>query len=451
MKILKSKLLCLLIAGYFCVFSQNLFALTPKVEEASIDSSPFENWAIHGQFTNVTQHHPSFISPYSGQNSLIFNGRTEETSDLTLYAGLHIWPDAELWINPEVDQGFGLSNAVGLAGFSSGEAYKIGENTPYLRIPRAFLRQVIPLGKSQERITSAANQLADYKSIDNVTLTIGKFAVTDIFDTNTYAHDPRLEFLNWSVIDAGAFDYAADAWGFTYGTAVELTQTSWTLRSGIFQLSKVPNGKITGIDFSQFMFVNEIEKRYRCNGHPGKLKILVFANHGYMADYRDALRLAQFKNDIPDVSLVRLSNWRPGVSINLEQELTSDLGAFARASVNDGSKEAYEFTDINRSLSLGLVLKGNRWGREKDTFGIAAVVNSLSNDARKYFEDGGIGILIGDGNMHYGDEKIVEAYYSATLNEHLTLSLNYQHVNDPAYNHDRGPVSIFGIRLHVEF
>lgn len=310
---------------------------------------------------------------------------------------------------------------------------------------------MIPLGQSQERISSAANQLAGFKSIDNVTLTIGKFAVTDIFDANIYAHDPRLDFLNWSVIDAGAFDYAADAWGFTYGTAVEWSQNSWTLRSGIFQLSKVPNGKITGIDFSQFMFVNEIEKRYGWNGHPGKLKILVFANHAYMGDYRDAFRLAQFKNDIPDVSLVRRSNWRPVVSVNLEQELTSDLGTFARASVNDGSKEAYEFTDINRSLSIGLVLKGNRWGREKDTFGIAAVVNSLSNDARRYFEDGGIGILIGDGNMHYGAEKIVETYYSAMLNQHVTLSLNYQHVNNPAYNHDRGPVSIFGIRLHADF
>jgi high affinity Mn2+ porin len=379
------------------------------------------------------------------------DGRTEETTDLTLYAGIRLWRGAELWLNPEIDQGFGLSNTVGVAGFPSGEAYKIGANTPYLRLPRAFFRQVIPLGGGSEKIESAANQLAGLKSSDNLTLTIGKFSVVDIFDTNTYAHDPRVDFLNWAVIDAGAFDYAADAWGFTYGVAAEWTQNAWTIRGGIFQLSKVPNGKVTGVDFSQYMAVGEVEERHQWRDRPGKIKLLAFVNQGRMASYRDAVQLASLTGGAPDVSLVRRVSSRPGMAVNLEQELSSDLGAFARLSFNDGSKEAYEFTEINKSLSAGLSLKGDRWGRHDDTLGVAVVVNGLSKDARDYFTAGGTGILIGDGKLNYGPEKIMETYYSIQVNSRLKVALNYQYVSNPAYNRDRGPVSIFGARLHAEF
>jgi high affinity Mn2+ porin len=415
------------------------------------DAPPPEKWAVHGQLSNVTQRHPSFTSPYSGTNSLQSNGRTEETTDITLYAGTRLWRGAELWLNPEIDQGFGLNNTVGLAGFASGEAYKIGANTPYLRLPRAFIRQVLPLGGSEGNVESAANQLGGSRTANNLVLTIGKFSAVDIFDTNTYAHDPRTDFLNWSVIDAGAFDYAADAWGFTYGAAAEWSKDWWTLRGGLFQLSRVPNGKVTGVDFSQYMLVTELEARHQWQGNPGKVKILAFVNRGKMANYRDAVQLASQTGDTPDVSLVRRKSWRPGLSLNVEQQLSSDLGAFLRASVNDGSKEAYEFTEINRSLSGGLSLKGDRWGRHNDTLGLAAVVNGLSGAARDYFATGGMGILIGDGALNYGPEKILEAYYSLKVNRYLSVALNYQHVNNPAYNRDRGPVSIYGLRVHSEF
>ena len=424
--------------------------ITSQVSKPADDTAP-EDWALHGQVTNVTQSHPRFTSPYSGTNSLIANGRTEETTDITLYAGVRLWRGAEFWINPEIDQGFGLSNTVGMAGFPSGEAYKIGANVPYPRLPRVFLRQVIPLSGELVKMESSANQLAGSKAANNVTLTIGKFSVTDIFDTNTYAHDPRGDFLNWSIIDAGAFDYAADAWGFTYGAAAEWTQDAWTLRGGVFQLSKVPNGKIVNVDFSQYMLVTELEQRYQMRGHPGKAKLLAFVNRGRMGAYRDALQLAQLAGDTPDTGLVRRFASRPGVTINLEQELAPDLGMFLRASLNNGTKEAYEFTEINRSISGGLSLKGGRWGRDDDTFGLAGVVNGLSSDARRYFANGGIGILIGDGGQTYGAEKVLETYYSMRVNRHVTLAVNYQHVNNPAYNRDRGPVSIFGVRAHAEF
>jgi len=409
------------------------------------------DWAFHAQATNVTQHHQSFLAPYSGDNSLAPRGRTEETTDLTAYLGVRPWRGAELWLNPEIDQGFGLSNTVGVAGFPSGEAYKVGANRPYLRLPRVFLRQVIPLGGASETVEGGANQFAGTRTSERLELTIGKFSVTDLFDTNTYAHDPRADFLNWSVIDTGTFDYAADAWGFTYGAAAEWFRGSRTLRAGLFQLSKVPNGKVTSVDFSEQMWVGEFEQRLDWQGHPGKIKLLGFLNHGRMGRYDDAVAAANQSGGVPDIAAVRRTGSRGGVSLNVEQEVAADLGLFARAGINQGGKEAYEFTEINRTVSAGAALKGGRWGRADDTVGVAGVVNALSSEAKDYLTRGGIGILIGDGQLAYAPEKIFETYYAARLNPHLSLTVDFQHVLNPAYNHARGPVSIFAARAHVEF
>ena len=418
---------------------------------APVESPAPETWAVHGQITNVTQWHGHFRSPYSGTNSLQLDGRTEETTDMTLYGGVRLWKGAEFWLNPELDQGFGLDNTVGVAGFPNGEAYKIGANTPYLRLPRAFIRQTIDLGGINEPVLPAANQLAATRASENLTLTIGKFSAADIFDTNGYAHDPRRDLLNWSIIDAGAFDYAADSWGYTYGAAAEWSKSSWTARGGVFQLSKIPNGKVAGVHFNQFMLVSELEQRYEWDGQSGKVKLLGFLNRGRMANYRDATAYGLAQGTAPDVVPVRRYQSRPGIALNLEHRISIDLGAFARASVNDGTKEAYEFTEINKSFSGGLSLKGTFWGRADDTLAIAGVVNGLSSAARAYFAAGGIGILIGDGGLNYGAEKIVEVSYAAFLTPHLALSLDYQHVTNPAYNRDRGPVSIYGLRAHADF
>ncbi len=439
--------------AYASVISACILAMTAGTVSAAEQSetpAASEDWALHGQITNVTQRHPGFASSYQGANSLDAHGRTEETTDVTLYAGLRLSKNTELWINHEIDQGFGLSNTVGMAGFPSGEAYKIGKNIPYLRIPRAFLRQTWSLGQDQEQLAPALNQLGGVRSRDNLTVTVGKFSVTDIFDTNTYAHDPRIDFLNWSVIDSGAFDYAADAWGFTYGLAAELSHGDMSFRTGVFQLSPVPNGKITAVDFSQYMLVAEIEQRYHFGNRLGKFKLLTFANRGKMAGYMDAVSAAIAAGAVPDVATVRKVAWRSGIAVNLEQEVATGMGVFVRASANDGSKEAFEFTEINRSLAVGMALKGTRWSRPDDTIGIVGVANVLSADARSYFSHGGIGILIGDSGLSYGREQIIEAYYSARLGKRLTLSADMQHVTNPAYNRSRGPVQIYGLRLHAE-
>ncbi len=414
-------------------------------------------WNLHGQFTSVLQYHPAFSSPYQGANSLDPGNTGKETADLSLFGGARLWHGASAYLNPEIDQGFGLSNTVGIAGFPSAEAYKVGARNPYFRLPRAFVRQVVGLGgdAAAQILPDAQDQLAEPLAADNLIVTAGKFSVTDIFDTNRYAHDSKSDFLNWSVVDAGAFDYPADAWAFTYGGAVEWTRSWWTLRSGVFALSQAPNSKDIDGQFHQFGVVAEFEERHSLpigDGKPGKLKALAFINHGRMGSYDDAIALAHATRTVPDTALVRRYASRPGVALNLEQELAPDLGAFARASYNDGDEEAFEFTEINQSISAGLSLAGAGWRRADDSLGAALVLNGLSAPARAYLADGGIGILIGDGRLpDYDREKIGEAYYRLHVIDHMTLSLDLQGVVNPAYNHDRGPVRILALRLHAEF
>src|SRR5271166_1682656 len=222
-----------------------------------------ENWAIHGQATITWLLQPAFRSPYQGPQSLSPAANGRETFDAALYAGVRPWPGAEIWINPEVDQGFGLQNTFGVAGYVSGEAYKVGKNDPYYRMSRAFFRQTIDLGGDTEKVDPDLNQLGGTQTANRIVLTIGKLSVADIFDTNKYAHDPRNDFLNWSVIDAGTFDYAADAWGATYGAAAEWYQDRYAVRAGLFDLSQVPNSIALSLPLlHQTQFVAELEERH---------------------------------------------------------------------------------------------------------------------------------------------------------------------------------------------
>ncbi len=429
------------------------FAPAPLEDQPLADAAAPEpeDFSFHAQFTNVTQYHPRFTSPYRGPNSLDPGHRGDETVDLTLFFGARLWEGGEVYADPEVDQGFGLSNTLGVAGFPNGEAYKVGKADPYVRLHRAFFRQTIALGGNIEPIAPDQNQLGGSRTADNIVITVGKFSLTDMFDTNSYAHDPKSDFLNWSIIDAGAFDYGADAWGYIYGGAVEWNQSWWSLRGAVNDLSRIPNTTKLVRGFGQFALNAEAEERHKLFGQPGKFKVLFFDNFGKMANYLDAIRLSAGTGNPPDLVDARRFQSRPGGAVNFEQQLLPDLGVFARASYNDGTKEAFEFTDINASLSGGLSLKGTRWHRSNDTFGLAGVVNALSPEARKFFAAGGMGILIGDGQLpNYGTEKIIETYYKASLIDGVAVSFDYQYISNPAYNSDRGPVSVFGFRVHAE-
>jgi high affinity Mn2+ porin len=280
---------------------------------------------------------------------------------------------------------------------------------------------------------------------------VGKLSVPDIFDTNQYAHDPRNDFLNWVAIDAGTFDYAADAWAYTVGAAVERYIGTWTFRGGVFELSNLPNSAHLESNFDEFQMVTEVERRYSLFGQAGRLLVTGFESRGRMGLLDEAIALGEATDTTPKVADVRSYRGRFGVSLDLEQPLTSALGVFARAGKATGNVEAYEFTDVDRSVEIGASLKGMSWHRPDDTVGIAALDEGISAAREQYLNLGGLGILVGDGKLpHPGAEQILEMYYSARVCSVAHISLDYQWVKNPAYNADRGPVSIVALRVHVQ-
>jgi high affinity Mn2+ porin len=423
----------------------------PMAAQAA-DNGETERWAVHGQATFLEQFHPAFTAATSGTNSMAPVAQGRETFDATLFAGISPWDGGETWANLELDQGFGLSNTLGVAAFPSAEAYKVGKSIPYYRLQRLFFRQTFDLGGDVETVEGTSNQLAGSRTKDNLVLTGGKMSVGDVFDTNSYAHDPKSDFMNWANVDAGAFDYAADAWGYSYGITAEWNTGDWTLRGGLFDLSRVPNFTQLETDFHQFELVSELERRFSLWNHNGKVKLLAFVNRGNMGSYKDAVALAAATGMPARTDLVRHYRSRPGGSVNVEQGLTDDLGFFLRASLNDGSQEIYEFTDMHRSVSTGLSLKGTSWDRKDDTVGMAFETSAISKDAQAYLAAGGLGLLIGDGRLaRYDNEAVVEAYYDAQVIPGINVALDYQFIANPAYNADRGPISVLGARLHGAF
>jgi high affinity Mn2+ porin len=432
-------------AAFFCTLAAGMAA----ADEPTVPAP--ENFAVHGQFTYVEQETSSFNAPYRGANSLS-PGIGAETTDVTLYLGVKLWSGAQAWLNGEADQGFGLDDTLGAAGYPSGEAYKVGKKQPYFRLPRAFVRQNLDLGGETQADQAAANQLAGSHSADRLVLWLGKFSVADVFDTNQYAHDPRGDFLNWSAIDAGTFDYAADAWGYTVGAAAEWYQGDWTTRVGLFDLSTVPNSPHLDPGFHEFQSDVELEHRHEIFGAKGRLLLTLFDSRGRMGLLDQAVQVAQSSGTPVDIAAVRAYRGRFGASFSLEQKIVPELGAFARVGKAGGNTETYEFTDIDRTLSAGISLQGSRWRRADDTFGLAAINNAISAARQNYLNAGGLGLLVGDGRLpHPGPEQIIETYYSASLWQVAHLSFDYQWINHPAYNRDRGPASVFAVRLHAQF
>jgi high affinity Mn2+ porin len=409
-----------------------------------------DNFAIHGQTTLLEQYDPRFHAPYAGPNSLAPN-IARETWDATAFLGWRLRSGAELWVNPEIDQGFGLSGTLGVAGFPSGEAYKVGQSTPYLRMQRAFIRQTINLGGDTEKVEASINQFSGSQTANRLVITVGKFGAVDVFDTNKYAHDPRSDFMNWTIVDTATLDYAADAWAYTYGAAAEWYQGPWTVRGGAFDLSIAPNSTEVDPTFQQYQLDGEIERRYQLWGQPGKIAVTGFLTRGRMGSFQDAIQLAALTGGPADITQVRQYRSRGGVSMNLEQQITEQLGVFARAGVANGNLEPYEFTDVDRTVAAGLSLAGKQWGRPDDTFGLAGVVNGITGVHEAFLNAGGLGILVGDGMLpHPGTERIIETYYSLPVS-YLRLTLDYQFIVNPGYNTDRGPVSVLGARLHAQF
>jgi high affinity Mn2+ porin len=431
------------------------FADAPWVSSSDKTALPeSDNWNVHAQTTFLPSTYPAFRSPYAGANSLPGGGLTQETWTTTAFLGVRLWQGGEFYFNPELAQGFGIGGTLGIAGFPNGEAQKAGAAEPKIRAQRYYLKQTFGLGGEQEDVPDAANQLPGKRDIDRITVIVGRFAVGDFFDNNAYAHDPRADFMNWAMWSSVAYDFPADLPGYTRGAVVELNRKDWAVRAGVFEVPSAPNSDVLAINGGNYGTVAELEERYAPFGQPGKLRIGLFANEGSTGNYNQALSI-EGANPALDINAVmasiRQANLKYGFYLNAEQQIVKDVGLFARVSWNDGQTEILSFSDVDRSASAGLSIKGSFWGRPNDTIGVGGAINGLSDAHRDFLAAGGLGLLIGDGQLNYRPEQIFETYYAYSVNPHFTVTADYQLITNPAYNADRGPVSVFSARLHGEF
>ena len=413
-------------------------------------SAVTQPWSFHGQLTVIEQTHGGFDSPYSGVNSLQATHEDQHTATTTLFLGRALWPGGELYYNPEVTQGTGLSGTIGVAGFPNGEATRAGSKRPEYNTARLFLRQTIGLGGPAEDVASDINQLAGSTPAERLILTLGKLSATDLFDGNAYSHDPRTQLLNWALMDNGAWDYPSDTKGYTGGFTAEWRIARRSLRWGIFLEPEEANGGSFDSHWSSAHGqAFEWEERYTVSGQPGKWRVLVFSNRAHMGSYAEALQSAGAA--APDVTLSRRYRYKNGAGLDWEQQATASLGLFVRAGFNDGRTETWAFTEIDRTVSAGLSLKGGAWHRPDDTLTVALLLNGLSSEHRRYLAGGGYGFIVGDGRLAYGPERILEVLYDWKASRWLAVGTDTQLVANPGYNRDRGPVVIFAARMHAAF
>jgi len=413
-------------------------------------------WSYHLQFTGILQGHPNFHAPYTGQNSSTPQHERAYSVTTTAYLGRRLWTGAALYFNPEMAGGKGFGSTLGIAGFPNGETFRIGNPEPTVYVARIFLRQHIFLDREHyEDIPGDANQVAEHVSATRITLTAGKFSLGDFFDNNNVSHDPRSDFMNWALMSNGAYDYAANTRGYTYGFVAEYVRPGWTLRLGTALEPKYANGP--GLDWhythtnSQNM---EWEKRYAIHQRKGTLRLLAFYNTNKGPRYREVIAAKLDGSDTSmDVIIGKAYDGKKyGFGINAEQELGSMLNAFLRLGWNDGKNATWAFTEVDNTISGGIRIYGKGWKRPSDNIGLALLSNGISRDHRDFLAAGGYGFMLGDGQLpHYGRENIAELFYQCHLLYNIWATLDYQFVDNPAYNKDRGPIHVFAARAHIEF
>ena len=435
------------------VFAQKDTIIQPRNKTS--DSS----WSAHFQFTAVSQSHGSFHALYSGYNSLdngIERGLLTVTS--TAFIGRKIFRYTNVYANAEISGGRGLSGTTGIAGFPNGESFRVGDPLPTLYMARYYLQQHIPLSHKMDTLEDDANQVKEILPASRITISAGKFAVSDFFDKNTYSHDPRTSFLNWALMSNGSYDYPANTRGYTLGFVVEWINPMWAARLSGTQVPVNANGPYLNKNIGSVNgFSFELEKNFLVNKRKGTIRILGFRNRVNAPSYQEAITEMK-RGDSTAVHVIEGLGYNEnyhsskyGLGLNGELELSDVLGCFVRAGYNDGKTATWAFTEIDQSASAGLQVKGNAWKRNNDVFGFAGIISGISKYHQAYLEAGGNGFLIGDGALNYGTENIVEVYYNAKLFNHFFVTADYQFVDHPAYNKDRGPVHVFSLRGHINF
>lgn len=420
------------------------------------------NWSIHAQITAIYQYHPPFHSPYSGGHSMNSSAENALSLTSTIFLGRKLWKGAAIYFNPELAGGMGLSRTTGAAGFPNGEIYRVGNPTPTPFIARGYIQQIIGLRKTEYDVVSSENNwLAGKVPTSRVVISVGRFCLADFFDGNSYAHDARTQFMNWSLMAHGGWDFPADVRGYTGGVVLELIKPAWAIRFAAVQVPRQANGlKLDWhLDKANSETV-EYEQHWNVKGHLGIARLTGFLIFNRAPYYRDATRAIETGDTATlnvlapvisgQVEWYKFGGLKYGFGINLEQDMGHGIGLFARGSWNDGHAVTWAFTEIDHSVHVGMNMAGKLWLRPLDVFGVAAAVNGISKDHRNYLRAGGEGFIIGDGKLNYANEFLIESFYSVQLASFLAVSLDYQFILNPAYNRDRGPVHVLGLRVHLE-
>jgi len=418
-------------------------------EEAPAASHPRTPWSLHWQMTYNLQWHGTFPSPYSGPNSFQSRNEGHGTSTTTFFAGRRLWSGADGYLNVEAAGGQGLSGVFGLMSPPTGDSYRVGDPSLRVVLARAYVRQTWDLGGSPQPVDDDQNQVAGALSSRRVDLLVGKFCLTDFLDHNTYAGDARTQFNSWSLWANAAWDYPADTRGYTWGLIVQLVRDRWVLRLASAMEPTEANGMSLDDHVREAHGdALELEHRHTLGAREGSARLLVYENHADMGSYREAL---QASPQVPDVTSTRLAGrTKLGVLFNVEQGLTDQVGFFFRAGWNAGKTESWAFTEVDRTLALGVSTNGAAWKRPHDNLGVGLAVNGLSEDHRAYLAAGGLGFMLGDGQLAYAPERLVDVYHSWRVCSHTFLSGEIHHFVNPGSNADRGPVTVYGFRFHLE-
>lgn len=444
----KSGLLALLML-MSCIYS---WAQAPAQADTVPPPPDTERWNIFYQATSIGQYHGTFYSPYEGPFSLQDYPERDVSLTTTLFFALRLEDNTFLYFDPEIAGGRGFSGVNGLANSSNGELPRVASATPKPYLARLYVSHDFGFGSEMEPSDSDENQLAGQRPMDRYTISVGRFTVTDFFDDNKYSHDPRSQFMGWAVMYNGAWDYPADVRGYTWGWVHELHLKNWSFRYASAAMPKVANGS----QFDRRILVNrgdvfEAEYRYALAKHSGTIRALPYMNHADAGNYAAAIRLAEQTGGVPDVTATRRNGTlKYGFGLNMEQEITKDIGVFSRLGWSDGKTESFAFTAIDRLATGGVSITGTRWHRPFDTVATEFTASGISGVHAEYLALGGHDFLIGDGRLEYGPECIWETYYRARLFPGMFASFDLQHVVNPAYNEQRGPVWIPSIRLHFE-
>jgi hypothetical protein len=426
----------------------------PEPPATLVDHSTESRLYVGGQANAIYQYHPDFPAKYSGKNSLspIHEGITSYVATLSI--GVAITSTTEVFFDGEMAARSGLSSALGLAGFTNLDVVRnpsLGSD-PYPA--RYLVKQIIPLSSRYVDATRGHLAMATRVPETRIELRAGKLSTVDVFDVNGVGSDSHLQFMNWTVDNNGAYDYAADTRGYTYGATASLESPNVALRYGMMLMPTVANGITLDWHLDRSRGDNlELELHHRLlAGRMSTARFTTFVNHAAMGSYRASIAAFEHgKSAVPDIEATRQQGRvKYGVGLNLEQEVAGPLRAFARAGWSEGAYESFAYTEVNDTVAVGGDLRGAWWRRPQDKIGLAFVSNGLSADHRRYLELGGKGFILGDGGLRYGRETIVETYYNFSMYRGVSLSADVQVIGNPGYNRDRGPVVVLSGRAHVD-